>query len=128
MSSGKSEKKKVENTPANTTENGTQAQAHEEVKEGEVTPWEVKGKVDYDKLIVQFGCERITEDLIARIERLTNKPAHPWLKRGMFFSHRDLAHLLDMYEAGKPFYLYTGRGPSSESMHFGHLVPFIFTK
>ena len=33
-----------------------------------------------------------------------------------------------MYEAGKPFFLYTGRGPSSEALHFGHLVPFIFTK
>jgi len=27
-----------------------------------------------------------------------------------------------------PFFLYTGRGPSSEAMHFGHLVPFIFTR
>lgn len=32
------------------------------------------------------------------------------------------------YEAGKPFYLYTGRGPSSGSLHFGHLIPFVFTK
>jgi len=24
--------------------------------------------------------------------------------------------------------LYTGRGPSSESLHIGHAVPFIFTK
>jgi len=35
---------------------------------------------------------------------------------------------LDAYEKGKPFYLYTGRGPSSESMHLGHLIPMIFTK
>lgn len=33
-----------------------------------------------------------------------------------------------MYEQGKPFYLYTGRGPSSESMHLGHLIPFMFCK
>ncbi|KCZ74677.1 tryptophan-tRNA ligase, partial [Anncaliia algerae PRA109] len=26
------------------------------------------------------------------------------------------------------FYLYTGRGPSSESMHLGHAIPFVFTK
>ena len=25
-------------------------------------------------------------------------------------------------------YLYTGRGPSSEALHLGHLVPFMFTK
>ena len=41
---------------------------------------------------------------------------------------RDLDYVLDMYEKGKPFYLYTGRGPSSEAMHMGHLIPFIFTK
>jgi len=36
--------------------------------------------------------------------------------------------ILDLYEKGKPFYLYTGRGPSSEALHFGHLMPFLFTK
>ena len=34
----------------------------------------------------------------------------------------------DLYEQKKPFYLYTGRGPSSDAMHLGHLVPFIMTK
>ena len=33
-----------------------------------------------------------------------------------------------MYERGEKFYLYTGRGPSSEALHLGHLVPFMFTK
>jgi len=33
-----------------------------------------------------------------------------------------------MKEGGKPFYLYTGRGPSSEALHLGHMIPFIFTK
>lgn len=31
-------------------------------------------------------------------------------------------------EKGEKFYLYTGRGPSSEALHMGHLVPFMFTK
>lgn len=39
-----------------------------------------------------------------------------------------LSQLLDLYEAGKKFYLYTGRGPSSDSLHLGHLIPFHFTK
>lgn len=43
-------------------------------------------------------------------------------------SFRDMNQVLDAYENKKPFYLYTGRGPSSEAMHLGHLVPFIFTK
>ena len=36
--------------------------------------------------------------------------------------------ILDRYEQGKPWFLYTGRGPSSDSMHLGHMVPFVFTK
>jgi tryptophanyl-tRNA synthetase len=44
----------------------------------------------------------------------------------LFF--RDLKVILDAIEAKKKFYLYTGRGPSSEAMHLGHLIPFIFTK
>jgi tryptophanyl-tRNA synthetase len=39
-----------------------------------------------------------------------------------------MTQLLDAYEKGNPFYLYTGRGPSSDSMHLGHLIPFLFTK
>ena len=42
-------------------------------------------------------------------------------------SFRELDKILDKFEAGKPFYLYTGRGPSSGSMHLGHMVPFVFT-
>jgi len=59
---------------------------------------------------------------------VTGHRAHHWLRRGLFFSHRDLDILLTKYEAGEPFYLYTGRGPSSEALHLGHLVPFTFTR
>ena len=41
---------------------------------------------------------------------------------------REFDKILDRYEQGKPFYLYTGRGPSSDSMHLGHMIPFMFTK
>eukprot|EP00210_Caulerpa_lentillifera_P006299 g6017.t1 len=97
-----------------------------------VTPWEVTGgadgKIDYDKLVRQFGCSNILPETIDRIAKLTNTPIHPFLRRGVFFAHRDLNSILDCYEQGKPFYLYTGRGPSSEALHLGHLVPFMFTK
>ncbi len=36
--------------------------------------------------------------------------------------------MLDRYEKGELFYLYTGRGPSSEAMHLGHAVPFVFNR
>ncbi|XP_050438672.1 tryptophan--tRNA ligase, cytoplasmic isoform X2 [Adelges cooleyi] len=97
-----------------------------------VDPWNVcstsKTGIDYDKLINRFGSSKITDDLILRIETLTKKPVHHFLKRGIFFSHRDLHNILNLYEKGKPFYLYTGRGPSSHSLHIGHLIPFMITK
>ncbi|TFL07828.1 hypothetical protein BDV98DRAFT_647281 [Pterulicium gracile] len=106
---------------------------HEQV----VTPWDVQGSVssdgkqlaiDYDKLIDQFGTRRIDAALLERFERITGHKPHVFLRRGMFFSHRELDKTLDRFEQGKPFFLYTGRGPSSDSMHLGHMVPFVFTK
>jgi tryptophanyl-tRNA synthetase len=79
-------------------------------------------------LIERFGSTEIDDSILSRVERITKIPVHPFLKRGLFFSHRDLDILLDAYEAGKKFYLYTGIGPSSERLHLGHLIPFLFTK
>ncbi|KAL4711740.1 hypothetical protein ACJJTC_015806 [Scirpophaga incertulas] len=89
---------------------------------------EIGDGIDYDKLIKRFGCQKIDEELITRFERVTGKKAHHFLRRGIFFSHRDMHNILSLHEAGKKFYLYTGRGPSSESMHLGHMIPFMFTK
>lgn len=104
----------------------------EVVEEDIVDPWNVQTSsatgIDYQKLLVRFGCSAIDETLIQRFETLTGKPAHRFLKRGIFFSHREMHKILNLYEQKKPFYLYTGRGPSSGAMHVGHLVPFIFTK
>ena len=91
-----------------------------------VTPWEVRGEIDYDKLIKQFGISPIDENLLARIKKHT-KELHFMLRRKIFFAHRDLDWLLDEYEKGNEFYLYTGRGPSGHT-HLGHLIPWIFTK
>jgi tryptophanyl-tRNA synthetase len=105
--------------------------AHETVvpaSEFEVDPWAVTGVVNYDKLLDKFGSEPITPSLLQRFETLTGHKPHPFLRRGYFFSHRSLEEILDKYERKIPFFLYTGRGPSSEALHFGHLIPFIFTK
>ena len=91
-----------------------------------VTPWEVRGRVDYERLIREFGTQPITEELMQRIARHTGK-LHLQLRRELFFSHRDLDVALDLYEKGIKFVLYTGRGPSGP-VHIGHLVPWIFTK
>ncbi len=91
-----------------------------------ITPWEVKGNVDYEKLIKEFGTEEITEELHQRIMRLAGEDHH-LLRRKIFFSHRDLNWLLDEYEKGNKFYLYTGRAPSGP-VHIGHIFPWMFTK
>lgn len=103
-------------------------------KEEVVDPWTVEGAVvdgqnqaiDYQRLLDKFGTQPIKQELLDRIEKATNKKVHRFLRRGIFFSHRDLELILTKYEKGEPFYLYTGRGPSSKSMHMGHFVPFIF--
>lgn len=95
-----------------------------------VNPWTVSSKtaIDYMKLIDKFGCKPIDGKLIRRFEEVTGKKAHTWLRRGLFFSHKDLELILNTYESGKPVYIYTGRGPTSEAMHMGHMIPFMFTK
>jgi len=91
-----------------------------------VTPWEVKGKLDYAKLIKEFGTKEVDDALLERIKKDFGE-LHPFLSRKIFFSHRDLDWLLDKYEKGEKFYIYTGRGPSAE-VHLGHLIPWIFAK
>jgi len=91
-----------------------------------VTPWEVKGKVDYVRLIREFGTQPLTQELRQRLAKYMGG-VHIQLRRELFFSHRDLDTVLDLYEKGIKFVLYTGRGPSGP-VHIGHLVPWIFTK
>lgn len=98
----------------------------EEKNEMVVTPWEVRGRVDYERLIREFGTQPLTEELLAKLSTYT-KDVHIQLRRGLFFSHRDLDVVLDLYDKDTKFVLYTGRGPSGP-VHIGHLIPWIFTK
>ncbi|NAZ12838.1 MAG: tryptophan--tRNA ligase [Desulfurococcales archaeon] len=93
----------------------------------QVTPWEVKGRVDYDKLIKIFGTQPLNKELLNKLERISGRELHMFLRRGVFFSHRDFDKILDDIENGRGFFLYTGRGPSGP-MHVGHLIPFIMTR
>ena len=91
-----------------------------------VTPWEVKGDVDYKRLITEFGIQEIDESLLKRIKKTAGE-LHLYLRRKIFFAHRDLKWILDEYDKGNKFFLYTGRAPSGHT-HLGHLVPWFFTK
>lgn len=92
-----------------------------------ITPWEVKGEIDYDKLIKQFGTSPINDEILNRFKKYAGGELHLFLRRRIFFSHRDFDWILDKYDQGEKFFLYTGRGPSGKT-HFGHLIPWIFTK
>lgn len=91
-----------------------------------VTPWEVEGDIDYNKLIEKFGTKPISQEILEKVKKITGE-IHPMLRLQYFFSHRDFDWILDKYENGENFYLYTGRGPSG-MVHMGHLMPWIFTK
>ncbi len=91
-----------------------------------VTPWEVSGRVDYERLIKQFGVSRLDDKIIEKIGKHA-KEVHFMIKRKIFFAHRDLKWLFDEYEKGNKFFLYTGRGPSGK-VHLGHLGTWILTK
>jgi tryptophanyl-tRNA synthetase len=91
-----------------------------------VTPWEVSGKVDYEKLIKEFGTKPITDGLAKKMENLAGD-SHIFLRRRLFFSHRYLDDILEDYEYGNGFFLYTGRSPGGE-MHIAHMIPFIMCK
>ena len=77
-----------------------------------VTPWEVKGNIDYDKLVKQFGLKpleklpKVFDDMVL-------------FRRGIIFAHRDFSRILDAVEKKKPFVMMTGLMPSGK-FHFGH--------
>lgn len=104
--------------------------------EQKITPWDVEVKssgdipvkIDYEKVINQFGCQKFETSLVDRLEEITGRPAHYFFRRNIVFAHRDFNLLLDAVASKKPFYLYTGRGPSSSAMHIGHAIPFLLCK
>src|SRR3989344_6082302 len=87
-----------------------------------VTPYEVSGEVNYDKLLKDFGVTPISEAIYKKLER-----CHPLIRRRIYFSHRDFDKWLSEHEKGKKVSVITGRGPS-EKMHLGHLVPFLLAR
>jgi len=86
-----------------------------------VTPWDVSGRIDYQKLIELFGVSEITDELLKKL------PDHFMLRRKIFYAHRDLDKIIESKEAKERFYLYTGRGPSG-GIHIGHLIPWILNQ
>jgi tryptophanyl-tRNA synthetase len=77
-----------------------------------VTPWEVKGNIDYDKLIKEFG--------LRHLKGLPNVFQKSVLfRRELVFAHRDFHKIVECVEKKKPFVMLTGLMPSGV-FHFGH--------
>ena len=105
---------------------GISENSNSENDSARVTPWEVEGQIDYDRLVKEFGTQQIDSEIFEQFERIVGE-VHPMLRLHYFFSHRDLDFVLRKVESGEKIYLYTGRGPSG-MVHMGHLMPWMFTK
>ncbi|KAL4869486.1 hypothetical protein BDV12DRAFT_185176 [Aspergillus spectabilis] len=116
----------------------TNAENNEQTaRDQDINPWSVAGgrdesgnaiSIDYNALSRKWNTTLIDQALLDRFEKVTGHKPHRWLRRGLFFSHRDFDRILTKKEKGEPFFLYTGRGPSSGSLHLGHTIPLTFTK
>jgi tryptophanyl-tRNA synthetase len=77
-----------------------------------VTPWEVKGNIDYDKLITDFGLKPLS-DLPKKFQQSV------LFRRGIIYANRDFDRILEAISKKKKFVMMTGLMPSGE-FHFGH--------
>ena len=79
-----------------------------------VTPWEVKGKIDYDKLMKEFG--------IKPFSRFAKQmPDNILFRRGIVYGHRDFERILECIKNKKEFAMMTGLMPTGR-FHFGHKI------
>ena len=83
-------------------------------KESKVTPWEVSGNVDYEKLIKKFGVSHLSE-----LPKVFNE--NVLFRRKIIFAHRDIQRILETVKAKKPFVMMTGLMPTGK-FHIGHMI------
>jgi len=90
-------------TTAEATVDNTQDKAAAAADDMVVTAFEVAGSIDYNKLIEQFGSKELTPYLLRRLENVTVKQGtvdrlHRFLRREIFFSHRDIEKICELLE------------------------------
>ncbi len=79
-----------------------------------VTPWEVKGDVNYEKLVKEFG--------LLPIKDLPNVFRENVLfRRKIVFAHRDIQKIMDTAKKKKKFVMMTGLMPTGK-FHIGHMI------
>src|SRR3989344_3778485 len=83
-------------------------------KQVKVTPWEVSGDINYEKLIKEFGVSQIKE-----LPEVFNK--NILFRRKIIFAHRDIQRILEAIKNKKPFVMMTGLMPTGK-FHIGHMM------
>ncbi|MDP7140877.1 MAG: tryptophan--tRNA ligase [Candidatus Woesearchaeota archaeon] len=83
-------------------------------KKAVVTPWEVKGDIDYDKLVKEFGVSPMRE-----LPAVFNK--NLLFRRNIVFAHRDIQRILEAVKSKKKFVMMTGLMPTGR-FHIGHMI------
>ncbi len=78
-----------------------------------ITPWDVEGVVDYDRLIQEFGMRPFSEVL----GEIPNP--HKLMRRGVIFGHRDYWRIVEAMKSGDEWAVMSGFMPSGLP-HFGH--------
>lgn len=83
-------------------------------KEVKVTPWEVSGNIDYERLAKEFG-----------IKPMPNLPKefneNVLFRRKIIFAHRDFERILEAIKNKKKFVMMTGLMPTGK-FHLGHML------
>lgn len=83
-------------------------------KEDVFNPWEVKGDIDYNKLVKEFGIHPLKE-----LPEIFNK--NILFRRKTIFAHRDIQRILEAIKDKKPFVMMTGLMPTGK-FHLGHMI------
>jgi tryptophanyl-tRNA synthetase len=86
-------------------------------------PWEVKGDIDYDKLLRDFGVQKLSKDMLESLPKNFYDIFHNELlfRRGFIFAHRDFGHIVSAINSGKQFIMMTGLMPTGK-FHIGHMI------
>jgi tryptophanyl-tRNA synthetase len=83
-------------------------------KKAVVTPWEIKGDIDYEKLAKEFGVQTLKE-----LPKIFND--NVLFRRKVIYAHRDIQKILEAVKNKKPWVMMTGLMPSGK-FHIGHMM------
>jgi tryptophanyl-tRNA synthetase len=84
------------------------------MKEFTVTPWDVVGDIDYNKLIKDFGLTPF-DDIPEEFKKSI------LFRRKKIFTHRDMGRIIDVIKNKKPYVMMTGLMPTGK-FHLGHMI------